>query len=165
MLLFGLGLVFHQTLVFRGSTTAYISSYNLGRVNKHSVQKTQEIVQVYRFDKFLPQKCKNESTSSEIVNTTDFWISLDDETRTQIRSSAYLDVRYFEQDGAQFRYIKLLSMSLKRTNETENPSYCSFSQPDGQTVSVLAKTVEIWLPQWNPLKVAGKMTCFNRVTI
>ena len=159
MLLFGLGLVFHQTLVFRGATVAYISSYNLGKVNKHPVHWTKdpdEIVQVYRVDKSLPQKCNGVSSSSKILNSTDFWISLEDEVGTQIRSNAYLDVRYYEKDGAQFRIVKLLSMSLKRMNGTENTTYCSFSKPNGETVSVLARSVEIWLSQWNPVKVVGK---------
>ena len=156
LLLFGLGLVFHQTLVFRGATVAYISSYNLGKVNKHPVH-SNEIVQVYRVDKSLPQKCNGVSSSSKILDSTDFWISLEDEVGTQIRSNAYLDVRYFEKDGAQFRIVKLLSMSLKRMNGTENTTYCSFSKPNGETVSVLARSVEIWLSQWNPVKVLGKM--------
>ena len=160
LLLFGLGLVFHQTLVFRGATVAYISSYNLGKVNKHPVHWTKdpnEIVQVYRVDKSLPQKCNGVSSSSKILDSTDFWISLEDEVGTQIRSNAYLDVRYYEKDGAQFRIVKLLSMSLQRMNGTENTTYCSFSKPNGETVSVLAKSVEIWLSQWNPVKVLGKM--------
>ena len=165
MLLFGLGLVFHQTLVFRGATTAYISSYNLGKVNKHPVHWTKdpdEIVQVYRADKSFPQKCNGVSSSSDNINSTDFWISLEDEAGTQIRSNAYLDVRYFEKDGAQFRYVKLLSMSLKRTYENENTTYCSFFKPSGETVSVLANSVEIWLSQWNPVKVVGKC-CFCQI--
>ena len=155
-LLFGLGLVFHQTLVFRAATTSYISSYNLGKINRHSVHRTtnsNQIVQVYRADENLPEKCNNLSSSSEIIN---FWIPLEDEVRTQVRPNAYLDVRYFEQNGAQARYVKVLSMSLKRTNETENTIYCSFSKPGGETVSVLAKSVEIWLSQWNPVKRVGK---------
>ena len=162
LLLVGLASVVHRTVVFKTPSTAFITSFNLGKVNRPSQHKIKNFnlfqgsaLQTY-YSKLTISICNSDELSSSYENnSSEFWKSIEDGFMTHIRPKSFLDIRRVS-DGLNFRSVKVLAMSQRR-NLTDF-IFCSFQKNNSEIISLQAKAAEIFLPQWNPIiATSGEM--------
>ena len=152
-LFIGLISVLHQTVIFRSPSTAFVSSYNIGRVRTKtsSSLKSQNLIQgsilqTY-YNKIFVSKCENLSpTEFPEPNQSKFWISIDDGFESHVRPTSYFDVRRVQND-VEYRSVKILASSQRR-NLTD-AIFCSIPKSETEILSVPATASEIWFSKWN----------------
>jgi len=168
VLMFGLVTVLQNTVVIRGQTTAFLTSYSLGKVRTKqlSTAKDQNLIQgsstQTRHRKLSSSLCAAEPAPDfpEPVDDLPFWVSLDDGFDTHVRPTAFFDVRRVENDVA-LPAIKILAMS--RNRNLSETVFCSIPSSDSVIYSIQAKASQVWIPSWNLNASSGQFSSLSLI--
>ena len=151
-LLFGLGTVLQKTVVVRGHTTAFVTSYNLGKVKTKQPTKDQNLIQgsstQTQHRQLSNSLCDSEPVAdfSEATDASPFWEPLDDGFDTNVRTTSFFDLRRVDND-VELPAVKILAMSRNR-NLSES-IFCSIPSSNSVIYSVQAKAPQVWMSSWN----------------
>ena len=167
-LLFGLATVLHKTVVIRGHTTAFVTSYNLGNVrtkqssalkDKNLIQSSETQTQHRQLSSSI---CDSELAAdwSESTEAPPFWEPLNDGLDTHVRPTAFFDLRRVE-NGLELPAVKILAMSRNRNFSVTDPVFCSIPSSDSVIYNVQAKASQVWLSTWNSNVSSGLSQSLN----